>query len=102
MKQNSTVVREDGKLLRQARAVFGDLVKKAWITGYHYDHMPQGEAEGLLTASAKRLHAAQKKDELRYDNESIVLEFSNGRTIMFSGSEWASMNVVDMASFRSM
>lgn len=102
MKQNSTVVREDGKLLRQARAVFGDLVKKAWITGYHYDHMQKGEAEDLLTAAAKRLHESQKKDGLRYDNETIVLEFNNGRTIMFSGSEWASMNVVDIASFRTM
>lgn len=108
-KKSDTVIRENGKLLRQARGIFGDIVTQAWITSYHYEHMAKVDTEKMLDETAKRLAETAKrmqekghKDNLVYDTDTIILEFNKTRTVMFTGSEWAAMGKVDITDYRVM
>lgn len=102
MKQTSDVVREDIKLMRQTRTIFGDIVTKAWIISYHYDHMSKKETEEMLDGISKRLADQKNKGVLRFDGESVILEFNKDKTVMFTSSEWSSMQKVDVSAFRTM
>lgn len=100
--QQNIAIREDSKLLRQARTVFGDLVKKAWVTAYHYDHVPKSDTEERLKMSSDKLNERNKAGTLRYDTEDIILEFSNGKTVMFTSSEWNAMILVNIEDYKVM
>jgi len=79
-----TIVRSK-LLLKYASQIFGDIVTDAYVI-----------LDSDMTKDEKKHDAICKinnleyKDEfLRYDYTDIVLEFSNGKRVVFSNSEWA-------------
>lgn len=81
-------IRADAALLSKAKRIFGDdLITGAWVTTWDYDK--PGEIAERLTAAA---FVDDGENELRYDAQTIILEFSNGVRVEFENSEWASMS----------
>lgn len=90
---NITPIRADPDLLLRARRIFGDIVEKAYITGYHLSS--PGRTQKHLAKVAFANNKAAPND-ICYDAETIWLRFSNGRTVSFQNSEWAIIEIADV------
>ena len=90
--------RECAGLLRQAKALFGDLVINAYVCTYDCRD---------TTDTKKRIEQAERDwdvDEgemLTYHSSEIILTFVNGNSICFSNSEWAQMEKIDIGKIPS-
>ena len=86
-----TAIRKNKDLLKAAKRVFGDeLVINAWITTLDAGFEPDYVRSRLDEETS---NVQPGKSELRYDAQNIVIEFCNGRKVLFTNSEWASMEL---------
>lgn len=88
-----TAMRRDENLLKKAQAVFGeDLVVNAHVCTWGYGYSPKKELRERLDEVMHK-SAELTGRGISYDSETIRLTFSNGRTVEFTNSEWASMRI---------
>ena len=76
-------------LLKQAKSIFGELVVEAYVSHYEYD------LKRLQNISKELGKFNTESGYLRYDGETIVLKFTNGKLVQFHNSEWASISSID-------
>lgn len=96
-----TAMRRDENLLKKAQAVFGeDLVVNAFVCTWAMDFSSAEEVKARLD-SAKHSSADLSDRGISYDSETIRLVFSNGRTVEFTNSEWASMSIPGDAGYEA-
>lgn len=81
---------ENESLSKYCSKVFGSVFKKALLEIYRY----RDGSLDLSIENAKRFDFSDGK----YDALTIVVEFSNGATVRFKNSEWASFENVELAS----
>jgi hypothetical protein len=72
-------------LLKLAKRLFGNVVINAYI-------MSDNTGEAISNVE-KIVH--NSKGNLRYDAANVVLEFSNGKKVLFENLEWASMELIE-------
>lgn len=74
-----------------AKSIFGNIVKKA----YNVIEMAsyRNENDYVEYFNQKKKESFQK-DLIDFDGEKVLIEFENGKKVMFSSSEWAYMNKV--------
>ena len=73
------------KLYKVARNIFGNVVISAYVESI--------DKKDLQKISENYSILKDDDECLCYDNDTIVLEFSNGNKVRFSNSEWASMTI---------
>ena len=84
------VTRQDRNLLKNARLIFGNVVEDAYRASY----APPRED---LTAEylAFNVNFDEHTRTLDYSGNGILLKFTSGNYVFFTGSEWAVMINVD-------
>ena len=86
MNEDEYVMIQSDKLLKYAKTVFGDIVVNAWIA----DDLILGEVKTIkaICEDFKKIKLHSDGD-LEYSFTTIVFEFSNGKRVTFSSSEWS-------------
>lgn len=93
-----TIAIVDEGLLKMARHIFGeDLVKSAFIAETCIDgpgYSSSTERDLLKAGPWIKGTTYEDYDILGYDERTIIIQFMNDRFILFTNSEWASMENV--------
>lgn len=85
MNEDEYVMIQSDKLLDYAKTFFGDVVLNAWVAScggsldYAIDY-------ALKDSKSIKMHS---DGDLEWNDTTIVFEFSNGKRVAFSNSEWA-------------
>lgn len=84
-------------LLHHARNVFGnDIIDYAYIVIDYYNNDDRYSKEYVLNEFNKQESFIDSlNNSLRYDTVQIALTFINGRTVLFTASEWAHISEVN-------
>lgn len=82
-------VKEVEAVTKIAKNIFGDIVKKAYYCEVHYSSIT--EAETIATIDREIANSFHTETSIDQDGRTIVIEFVNGRSVVFSNSEWGSM-----------
>lgn len=94
-KESKTLALKHEGIWKRAKEIFGDkMVRNAWVTDIFYDPDPAD------TASVFRRHAnvdigADPNLLPLETNGCIMLEFYNGAKVVFSTSEWGSIEKIE-------
>jgi hypothetical protein len=87
------VCRKNKTLLHLAQSVFGkEIVKNAWVSTTSYSDVEYAIKE--LSKSEQgydELDLWENVNSIDYDTDEILIEFSTGKKVLFSASEWASV-----------
>jgi hypothetical protein len=86
----SDIIKKDRKLAEAARKIFGNLVKTAYVTTYDGLDKDNSEVEKRLKLNSQNWMLINETN-LRHDAQTILIEFSNGRLIGFTNSEWGGL-----------
>jgi hypothetical protein len=82
--------------LAKCKRIFGDdLVVGAWVTTYDFGRN-DAEVQERLQIEA---FTDNGKDDLSYDGQDILVEFSSGAKVIFHNSEWASIYKLKMETY---
>jgi len=73
------------ELTKIAKNIFGDIVETVYVEHFSKSDNVNKIVEKILKNS--------KPDELQYDDNTIVIKFTNGRFVNFTGSEWCSITI---------
>lgn len=91
------VKRASPALLVKAKQLFGELVTEAYLTHYHYSGMLVSDTH-LSLARAEDFYANQAAAKaLNYEADKILLTFVNGTSLLFTNSEWAYIEKVNLS-----
>ncbi len=83
----------DAALEQMAKTIFGaGLVDKAYVNSYWFDSRTACENKERL---ARELYE-EGDDEICLDGKNIVILFTNGRAVLFTNSEWGSIEKVNL------
>lgn len=90
------LIKHDEKLTLLAQGLFGkDLVKRAYFTHYDVSGLFGSTRQDMVNELLKKVVVNDGDNGeiiLRHDNETIVIEFTNGHKVSFGNSEWGSMD----------
>ena len=88
------VIKANALLLQTAKAIFGE---SAVVSAWFADQTNLGIASGRkrVDADDEEFSVASPTIIGLPTNSSVVLEFSNGRHVLFGSSEWASIELVE-------
>ena len=90
VKQDKTAIRQDKRLLSTAKYIFGaNVVNNAFVSTYDIYSTREEVIERIEENMFTRI-----EDVIQYDSETIILEFVGGNMVMFTNSEWASIEKV--------
>jgi hypothetical protein len=91
MSNDGYIMIQSDKLLKYAKTIFGDVVVNAWVA----DDLILGRSAAIeaIYESSEAITVSRVGD-LDWSNILIVFEFSNGKKVAFSNSEWASISAV--------
>jgi len=91
----SDIIKKDRKLAEAARAIFGNIVKSAFVSTYDSrDTDSNSEIEAEFQQASKSIEYGVKK-YIAYGGLTIYILFSNGNMVKFSNSEWATISKVE-------
>jgi hypothetical protein len=83
-----TVYKKDYSLLLLAEEVFGDdIVKNAYVSTWIFKSDNDSEVTNRLSEESNYF-SSNAEYGLGMDSSNIVIEFKNGRKILFTSSEW--------------
>lgn len=83
------ILKEVDKVTEIAKNIFGDIVSKVYYADYYQDYEGQKNIVESMDYSIK--NAFNTEESIEQDGRNIVIEFINGRKVLFSNSEWGSM-----------
>ena len=89
---NETYILKENKSVTEiAKNIFGDIVCKVYYAGVHYGSI---EEERVISTIDNEIKTAFNSDtSIDQDGRTIIIEFVNGRKVIFSNSEWGSMEI---------
>lgn len=83
------LMREDTRLSTVAKNVYGDIVDTAYIgTLYYKDSDPTPTDYDTIDS-----YAGTETDQISNDKLMIVIQFTNGRKVLITNSEWGSIRI---------
>lgn len=92
------VLIKDEKLTRDAKKVFGDeLVLSAYIAEGIITDQADAERDLIKRDSWDKSELYDDFDGIAYDRSTIVIQFSNNRYVLFTNSEWGSMENLNLS-----
>lgn len=86
------LLKEDKNMTKVAKNIFGDIVNNAYYAEINYSFIP--EEETILKLDKLILNSVHKEEEIDQDAKVIVIEFINGKRVIFHNSEWGSMSAL--------
>lgn len=89
------ILKEVEAVTKIAQNIFGDIVQKVYYADLHYNHVD--EAQTIATIDKAIENASNSETSIDQDTRTIIIEFINGRKVVFSNSEWGSMEVFHSA-----
>ena len=92
---DKVVIRRDMILEKMASRIFGeDIVDSAYITTWDYGNSGKGEVEKRLKENI------YESDTCGIDigAKDIIIKFRNGHAVLFTNSEWGSIDAIDMVT----
>lgn len=89
-----TATRYDKILTKMAHNIFGDIVKAAYVTTWDIDSKLEEVVERLDKCEFKCVGS----NKIDYGAETIWIEFTNGKCVEFSNSEWAFIRSSDKSN----
>lgn len=84
------LAKKDEVLETAAKRVFGDIVVSAYSCGIYF----QDRKPNRSLYSAIKMYK-DESPEINNGSKDICIEFTNGRKVLFTNSEWGSMVGVD-------
>ena len=75
--------KETTELTNIAKNIFGDIVESVSIE--YYD-------EDALEHQISKIIEQSTEQTLQYDSQTIMIKFINGKSVIFTNSEWGSIN----------
>ena len=95
--QSKKAIRVDATLLAMCQRVFGEgIVKGAYVVTWDYGNSKPGEVKRRLTEA---MFIDNGEDAINYGAQEILLEFTNGNSVIFQNSEWATIYKVTKAVY---
>ena len=87
--KNVDMLKEVEAVTKIAKNIFGDIVHKVYYAESHFAHVD----EAITIASIDRdiANSSHSETTIDQDGKTIVIEFINGRSVVFSNSEWGAM-----------
>ena len=87
-------LKKDQILTDNAKMIFGnDLVSTAYYADYYYAHHGEKEKQHILDGLKRQSKINHNVcGEIEQDSLNIVIDFKNGRSVLFTNSEWGSMS----------
>ncbi len=83
------ILKEVEKVTAIAKNIFGDIVEKVYYAMAYYETMDEQASISHFNYEIENsFHTANSIDQ---DCMTIVIEFTNGKKVVFSNSEWGSM-----------
>jgi hypothetical protein len=99
MVKERMAIRKDEALLSMCQRIFGEgIVSMAYITTWDYGNSTEDEIKGRLHADT---HTDDGSLQISCDAETIIIELVNGRRVVFSNSEWATICAPDVETYET-
>lgn len=87
------MLKEVEAVTKIAKNIFGDIVHKVYYCESHYAQVDEADTIARIDREvAGSFHTDTSIDQ---DGRTIVIEFVNGRSVVFSNSEWGGMEKFD-------
>jgi hypothetical protein len=83
------MLKEVEAVTKIAKNIFGDIVHKVYYAESHYSTVE--EAETIARIDREIASSFHTENSIDQDGRTIVIEFVNGRSVVFSNSEWGAM-----------
>lgn len=87
------MLKEVEAVTKIAKNIFGDIVHKVYYAESHYANVE--EAETIARIDREISSSFHTENCIDQDGRTIVIEFINGRSVVFSNSEWGGMEKFD-------
>lgn len=85
------IMRKDGKLLKLAKKIFGNVVTEAYVTTIHYRDEKLTDAIDRMKSNLKEIAPEEHNDQISCDTMTIIFKFKSGNMVAFTNSEWGSI-----------
>jgi hypothetical protein len=83
------MLKEVEAVTKIAQNIFGDIVHKVYYAESHYSNVDEATTIAMIDREIENsFHSETSIDQ---DGRTIVIEFVNGRSVVFSNSEWGAM-----------
>lgn len=81
------ILKEVESVTKIAKNIFGDIVHKVYFSSEFY-----GSEDETISRIDRDINSGFNRDDcIDQDCKTIVIEFVNGKKVVFSNSEWGSM-----------
>lgn len=85
------ILKEVDKVTEIAKNIFGDIVSKVYYATCYYEHLgDKNRDDDYFDYLIK--HSFNSETSIEQDGKDIIIEFTNGRKVIFSNSEWGAMD----------
>ena len=92
------ILKEVESVTEIAKNIFGDIVNKVYYAELHYDF--RDEAIAIASIEYKIKHSFNDDKSINQDDKTIIIEFVNGKRVIFSNSEWGSMEAFNSSEIK--
>jgi len=83
------ILKEVESVTQIAKNIFGDIVEKVYYAEIAYAFI--AESETIERIDNQIESASNQENSIDQDCKTVVIEFVNGRKVIFSNSEWGCM-----------
>ena len=83
------ILKKCSKTTKIAKNIFGNIVKDVFYAKQHFEFCSEKETISEIDSMIE--NSSHIENSIDQDASTIVIEFLNGKKVMFSNSEWGSM-----------
>ncbi len=92
------ILKEAESVASVAKNIFGDIVNKVYYAELHYDF--RDEEKTIASIDYKINHSFNDNKSIDQDDKTIIIEFVNGKRVIFFNSEWGSMEAFNSSEIK--
>ena len=92
------ILKEVSELTRIAKNIFGDIVHKAYYAYWINETVTEEYTISMIDRKIKS--SFNNENSIDQDGKTIIIEFVNGHHVIFSNSEWGSMEKFNISEIK--
>ena len=92
------ILKEVSDVTEIAKNIFGDIVHKVYYAYWLNETVPEEYTISIIDRAIKA--SFHNENSIDQDGKTIIIEFFNGNHVIFSNSEWGSMEKFNISEIK--